>query len=173
MENGATRARREEIIDQYKDISGGCPLDSKASQSPVPVGNSPIDLHFHNPSASVRRLARIYTNFWSGKTERDLGEEGDGANGAKAVLIAATLLNGLISSMNTIPMLNICTPPPDMYNIKACIGSDFAGEMARSQARFSFSATYEAVALVFVTGFVSLAPKDEKPGGGGSDFHLE
>jgi len=103
-----------------------------------------------------------------------LGEEGDGAKDAKAVFIAATLLNGLISNMNTIPMLNICTPPPDMYNMKACIGSDFAGEMARSHARFSFSWAYEAVALVFVTDFVNLTEDvDEKPGGGGSDFHLE
>ena len=47
-------------------------------------------------------------------------------------------MNGLRSSMKTMPMLNIWTPPPDMYSMNACIGRDFAGEMARSQARLSF-----------------------------------
>jgi len=37
----------------------------------------------------------------------DLEEEDDGAKGANAVLIAATFLNGLNISMNTIPMLKI------------------------------------------------------------------
>ena len=58
--------------------------------------------------------------------------------------MAAMFLNGLRRSMKTIPMLNICTPPPDMYNINACIGSDFAGEMANSQALLSFRAAYDA-----------------------------
>jgi hypothetical protein len=43
-----------------------------------------MDLHFHRPNAKVRRLVKIYTNFCSGNTEIDLGEEGDGANGANA-----------------------------------------------------------------------------------------
>ena len=59
------------------------------------------------------------------------------------VLIAATFLNGVKRSIKTIPMLNICTPPPDMYNMNACIGNDFAGDMAKSHARLSFSLAYE------------------------------
>lgn len=46
--------------------------------------------------------------------------------------------------MNTIPMLNIWTPPPDMYNMKACIGSALAGEMAWSHARFSLSLLWDS-----------------------------
>jgi len=61
-------------------------------------------------------------------------------------------LNGEDSSINTMPMLNIWTPPPDIYNIKACIGSDLAGEKARSQARFSFRRSYSS-GEVFVTAF--------------------
>jgi hypothetical protein len=45
-------------------------------------------------------------------------------------------------SMTTIPMLNICTPPPDMYSMNACIGSDFAGAVAKSSARFSLISLY-------------------------------
>jgi len=69
----------------------------------------------------------------------DFAEAVVGANGANAVLIAAMFVNGLIRSMNTIPMLNICTPPPDMYSMKACMGSDLAGLIAKSHARFAFS----------------------------------
>jgi len=72
----------------------------------------------------------------------DLAEEGEavvGANGANAVLIAAMFLNGLRRSIKTIPILNICTPPPDMYNMNACMGNDLAGDMAKSHARLSFS----------------------------------
>lgn len=58
-------------------------------------------------------------------------------------LIPAKFLNGDKRSMKTTLMLNICTPPPDMYNMNACIGNDLAGEMARSQARFSFKASYD------------------------------
>jgi hypothetical protein len=50
-------------------------------------------------------------------------------------LMPAIFLNGVSRSMNMIPMLNIWTPPPDMYNMKACIGRDFAGEIAKSHAR--------------------------------------
>jgi hypothetical protein len=53
-------------------------------------------------------------------------------------------LNGLRRSMNTIPMLNICTPPPDMYSMNACMGSDFAGPVAKSSARLSLSASYDS-----------------------------
>lgn len=74
----------------------------------------------------------------------DLGEEDDGAKGANAALIAATFLNGLNISMNTIPMLKIWTPPPDMYSMNACIGRDLAGEMARSHALFCFRASCES-----------------------------
>lgn len=67
-------------------------------------------------------------------------------NGHVPVLIPARFLNGENRSMKTMPMLKICTPPPDMYNMKACIGSCLAGEIARSHERFSFSAAYEASA---------------------------
>ena len=59
------------------------------------------------------------------------------------VLIPAKFLKGLDNNINTIPMLNICTPPPDMYNINACIGRLLAGEIAISHARFSFNAAYD------------------------------
>ena len=48
-------------------------------------------------------------------------------------------LNGESKSIATIPMLKICTPPPDMYNMKACIGNDLTGEMAKSHALFTFN----------------------------------
>ena len=103
---------------------------SKASQSPVPIGNRPIELHLYSPNASVSILARMYTIFWVKRVLNDLEEEDDGANGANAVyyirlvdcedvfyrldveecvpvLMAATFLNGLNISMNTIPMLKI------------------------------------------------------------------
>ena len=77
------------------------------------------------------------------------------------MFIAAKFLNGLKSSMNTIPMLNICTPPPDMYSMNACMGSDFAGEMAKSHARLSLRDSYDAfaVANALLEGFDC-----EKPG---------
>ena len=64
-------------------------------------------------------------------------------------------MNGVKSSMNTIPMLKICTPPPDMYSMKACIGNDLAGPMAKSHAFFSFNVVYEAdaVAIALLDGF--------------------
>ena len=58
-------------------------------------------------------------------------------------MIPDKFLNGVKRSMKTIPMLNICTPPPDMYNINACIGRLLAGEIAISHARFSFNAAYD------------------------------
>jgi hypothetical protein len=64
-----------------------------------------------------------------------------------------TALNGLNKSMNTIPMLNIWMPPPDMYSITACMGSCFRGEMARSHARLVFSFAYAADAAVFEERF--------------------
>ena len=60
------------------------------------------------------------------------------------VLIAATFLNGLNISMNTIPMLKTWTTPPAMYSMKACIGKYLAGEIARSHALFCFRASYES-----------------------------
>lgn len=53
-------------------------------------------------------------------------------------------LNGDDNSMKTIPILKIWTPPPDIYNMNACIGSDFAGDVAKSHALFSFNAAYES-----------------------------
>ena len=67
------------------------------------------------------------------------------------VFMEARFLNGLESSMKTMPMLKICTPPPDMYSMNACMGRDFAGENARSQARFVFSSSYDAVAVAVAT----------------------
>lgn len=62
-----------------------------------------------------------YTNFCRGRVESDFGSEADlgaldgiGAKGAKAEFMAAKFLNGLERSMNTIPILNTWTPPPDM-----------------------------------------------------------
>ena len=60
------------------------PLVSNASQSPVPVGSSPIDRHFHSPSARVRRLHTKYAIFCSGRVDRDFGDDDAGAKGANA-----------------------------------------------------------------------------------------
>ena len=66
--------------------------------------------------------------------------------------IPEIFLNGDSNSINTMPMLKIWTPPPDMYSMKACIGRDFAGAIAASHARFSFRASYDAaVAVGFFT----------------------
>jgi len=46
------------------------------------------------------------------------------------------------------PMLKIWTPPPDMYSMNACMGRDFAGPIATSQARFSFRASSDAAVAV-------------------------
>ena len=65
-------------------------LVSNASQSAVPVGNSPIDRHFHNPNPRVKRLHNRYTTFCRASVVRALGcgacflPAGTGANGAKA-----------------------------------------------------------------------------------------
>lgn len=87
-------------------------------------------------------------------------------------------------------MLKIWTPPPDMYSINACIGRDFAGAIAASQARFSFKESYDAaVAVGFFTFdwvvslvaekyeyFVYTLTTDDvafsNPGGGGRFRHL-
>jgi hypothetical protein len=61
--------------------------------------------------------------------------------------IPAIPLNGDSNSINTMPMLKIWTPPPDMYSINACIGRAFAGAIATSQARFSFKASYDAAVV--------------------------
>ena len=41
------------------------------------------------------------------------------------------------------PMLKICTPPPDMYSMNACMGSDLSGEIAKSHAFRVFNSSYE------------------------------
>jgi len=71
------------------------------------VGKSPIDRHFHSPTAKVNILHAKYASFWRGRVVIDLGFDVDGENGAKAVFIPAMLLNGLRRSINTIPILNI------------------------------------------------------------------
>jgi len=58
------------------------------------------------------------------------------------LLMLAIALTGLINSMTRMPRLKTWTPPPDMYSMKAFMGNDFAGEMARSQARLSLSSSY-------------------------------
>lgn len=86
----------------------------------------------------VRRRGR------KARTLQIVGYQDSGSPGYRAnvpVLIAARFLKGLESSMNTIPMLKICTPPPDMYSMNACIGRDLAGENARSHARFDLSSS--------------------------------
>lgn len=168
-------------LDHRSMNSGAGPLASNASQSAVPVGSNPIDLHFHRPTARVRMLHNRYTTFCKGNTVSDFASggvlsfgDGLGANGAKAAFIPAIALNGFNNSINTIPMLNICTPPPDMYSMNACIGSDLAGEMAKSHARFSLSALCEAdeAATALVDGLATLVFW-AKPGGGGKCLHLE
>lgn len=62
------------------------------------------------------------------------------------LLIDAKFLNGLERSMNTMPMLKIWTPPPDIYSMKACMGRDLAGATAKSHARLAFNSSYDAVA---------------------------
>jgi len=161
---------------QNRDISGAVPRVSNASQSPVPVGRSPIERHFHNPTPNVSTLHKKYKTFCRGSVVIDLGLEAvEGANCAKASLIPAIFLNGERRSMNTIPMLNICTPLPDMYNMKACMGRDLAGPTANSQARLALislkdwgDATVSGLELPLEEA-VDLA----KPGGGGRFFHLE
>ena len=55
-------------------------------------------------------------------------------------------------------MLKICTPPPDIYSMNACIGNDLAGEIAKSHALDTFMLSYDALtevdALVGATAFV-------------------
>ena len=76
------------------------------------------------------------------------------------------------------PMLKICTPPPDMYSMNACMGSDLSGEIAKSHAFRVFSSSYELNASVPVLVAVEdLPPVDlpyvashtgERPGNNGS-----
>lgn len=73
------------------------------------------------------------------------------------VFMAERFLNGESKSIATMPMLKICTPPPDMYNMNACMGSDLAGEMAKSHARFCFSASCEPRAAAAVVAEVLLS----------------
>ena len=117
----------------------------------------------------------MYASFCSVRTEKDVGDAAFvGANGWKAWLIANMFLNGVKRSMNTMPMLNICTPPPDMYNMKPCIGRDLTGAAAKSQARFSFSWSYASGVSVEVVPRCDLLVWDfEKPGGGGNDLYFE
>lgn len=59
-------------------------------------------------------MHRKYAIFCRVSVENALGGAELGAKGANAVLMPARFLNGLLSNMKTIPMLNICTPPPDI-----------------------------------------------------------
>jgi len=61
------------------------------------------------------------------------------------------------------PMLKICTPPPDMYNMKACIGKDLTGEIAKSQAFLVFRSSYEfTAASVPAAAVVLVIAEDEE-----------
>jgi hypothetical protein len=143
-----------------------------------------MDRHFQRPSARVRTLQTRYASFCSGRVESELAEgdddDGPGAKGAKAIFIDERFLNGESRSIATMPMLKICTPPPDMYSMNACMGSDLSGEMAKSQAFLFFKSSYAAVALVFALVVVTEdfppcnLPLDSsaKPGGGGSLLHF-
>ena len=62
-------------------------------------------------------------------------------------------LIGLIKSMAKMPILNICTPLPDMYSMNAFIGRDLAGAMARSQARCCFNAICDDATVTFPEDF--------------------
>ena len=92
---------------------------------------------------------RVLSNLAREREENGRAEEGERRYTLE--LMDARFLNGLERSMNTMPMLKICTPPPDMYSMNACMGRDFAGENARSQARFVFSSSYDAVAVAVAT----------------------
>jgi hypothetical protein len=80
-------------------------------------------------------------------------------------------LKGESKSIATMPMLKICTPPPDMYSMNACIGSDLTGEMANSQAFFVFRASCElsasaAAAVADADGLPDPLPYNWKEWGG-------
>ena len=57
---------------------------SNASQSPVPIGNSPIELHLYSPNSSVGILARTYMTFWTKRVLNNSEEDG-GVNDVNAV----------------------------------------------------------------------------------------
>lgn len=66
--------------------------------------------------------------------------------GNAQVLMERIALSGLVRSIPTTIMLNICTPLPDMYSIKAFMGTDLAGAIATSHAFFCFrDSTSDAV----------------------------
>jgi len=51
----------------------------------VPVGNKPIDRHFHNPTPNVSKLQAIYMSLGPANVARDFESvEAVGANGEKA-----------------------------------------------------------------------------------------
>lgn len=51
-------------------------------------------------------------------------------------MVDSIALRGAVKSIPTTIILKICTPLPDIYNMKAFMGTDFAGAMATSQAFF-------------------------------------
>jgi len=58
--------------------------------------------------------------------------------------------------------------------MKACIGRDLAGEMAKSHARLLFSSSYDAFADAdALLGVLDVEAETLKPGGGGRFFHLD
>ena len=61
------------------------------------------------------------------------------------------------------PMLKICTPPPDMYSMNACMGSDLSGEIAKSHAFRVFSSSYELKASAPVLVVVEDLPPVNLP----------
>jgi hypothetical protein len=65
--------------------------------------------------------------------------------------------------MATMPMLKICTPPPDMYSMNACMGKDFMGEMAKSHAFLVFRPSYEfTTAASFAPALAVIAAAEDE-----------
>jgi hypothetical protein len=72
-------------------------------------------------------------------------------------------LKGESKSIATMPMLKICTPPPDMYSMNACMGSDLSGETANSQAFFVFRASCELSASAAAVADADVVTADDLP----------
>lgn len=92
------------------------------------------------------------------------GSEGRREKEANApVFMPERFLKGESKSIATMPMLKICTPPPDMYSMNACMGSDLSGEIAKSQALRVLSASCEpnaSAVVVAIAAAAAAAPED-------------
>lgn len=97
-------------------------------------GNNPIPLIFHTPSANASKFIATYTIF----TIHSLLLVPSVSYLANTLFVCMRPCSGVLNSMNTIMMLNICSELPDMYIIIAFMGSAFAGASASSHAFFIF-----------------------------------